>query len=138
VGPYVAQRLVKMLVNADVPVKHAKVGILGLTFKEDCNDLRNSKVPDIFHELRSFGIEPIIHDPIASAPEAVHEYGLKLSPIEEFRKLDGLVVAVSHRHYHEMGQAKLLSFVKDGGVVADVKSLLDPGKLERGIRYWSL
>jgi UDP-N-acetyl-D-galactosamine dehydrogenase len=138
VGPYVAQRLVKMLVNADIPVKHAKIGVLGLTFKEDCNDLRNSKVPDIVNELRTFGIEAIVHDPIASAPEAVHEYGLKLAPLEEFARLDGLVMAVSHKQYQEMGQAKLLSFVRDGGVVADVKSVMDPTKMERGIRYWSL
>ena len=65
-GPYLAQRLVKMLVNADIPVKGARVGILGVTFKENCNDLRNSKVPDIVSELRQFGIHPFIHDPVAS------------------------------------------------------------------------
>src|SRR5208282_815591 len=72
-GPFVAQRLVKMLIAQDISVRSAKIGILGLTFKEDCNDLRNSKVPDILRELRTFGIDAIIHDPLANAPEAVHE-----------------------------------------------------------------
>ena len=68
-----------MLIEADVSVKGAKVGILGLTFKENVNDLRNSKVPDIVRELKQFGVDPLIHDPLARAPEAVHEYGLTLS-----------------------------------------------------------
>jgi UDP-N-acetyl-D-glucosamine/UDP-N-acetyl-D-galactosamine dehydrogenase len=138
VSAYVAQRMVKMLINADLQVKGARVGILGLTFKEDCNDLRNSKVPDILVELRSFGIEPIITDPVANAAEAVHEYGLELSPIERFTGLDGLILAVSHRQYVEMGQSKLQGMLRDGGVLIDIKSALDPNKAERGIRYWSL
>jgi UDP-N-acetyl-D-galactosamine dehydrogenase len=138
VGPYVAQRTVKMLINADIPVKSAKIGILGLTFKEDCNDLRNSKVPDILNELRQFGIDAIIHDPVASAPEAVHEYGLKLSSLDEFAKLDALILAVSHKQYMEMGAPKLCGFVRDNGIFVDVKSALDGAKMERGIRYWSL
>ena len=138
ISGYVAQRLVKMLINGDISVKNAKVGVLGLTFKEDCNDLRNSKVPDILTELKQFGIHAIIHDPVASAPEAKHEYGLELADLAKFEKLDGLIFAVSHKKYLEMGQPKLLSFVRDGGVVADVKSALDPHKMERGIRYWSL
>ena len=124
-GPFVAQRLVKMLINANIAVKGARVGILGLTFKEDCNDLRNSKVPDILTELKQFGIETIIHDPLANAPEAVHEYGLTLSPLEAFRDLDGLVFAVSHKEYLEMGTAKIAESVKKGGCIADVKSALD-------------
>jgi UDP-N-acetyl-D-glucosamine/UDP-N-acetyl-D-galactosamine dehydrogenase len=138
VGPYIAQRTVKMLINANLPVKGARIGVLGLTFKEDCNDLRNSKVPDILSELRQFGIDAIIHDPIASAPEAVHEYGLKLASLDEYSKLDGVILAVSHKEYLQMGQLKLMSFIKDGGVFVDVKSALDPSKTERGIRYWSL
>ena len=138
VGPYVAQRLVKMLIQSDITVKSAKVGVLGLTFKEDCNDLRNSKVPDILKELKTYGIDAIIHDPIANGPEATHEYGLKLSPLEDFKKLDALVIAVSHKEYLAMGQAKICALVKDGGVIADVKSALDPHKMDRGIKYWSL
>jgi UDP-N-acetyl-D-galactosamine dehydrogenase len=137
-GPYVAQRVVKLLIEADITVKNARVGVLGLTFKEDCNDIRNSKVPDILRELRQFGIHAMVHDPLASAPEALHEYGVKLAPLEEMVSLDALVLAVSHRWYMALGQPRLLSMVRDGGVLVDVKSALPPGKGERGIRYWSL
>ncbi len=138
VGPYVAQRLVRLLIEADITVKNARVGVLGLTFKEDCNDIRNSKVPDILRELQSFGISPMVHDPIASPAEAMHEYGVKLVPTEELRGLDAIVLAVSHREYLELGQPGILSMIRDGGVLVDVKSVLDPARTERKIRYWSV
>jgi UDP-N-acetyl-D-galactosamine dehydrogenase len=138
VGPYVAQRLVKMLINQGRTIKGARVGVLGLTFKEDCTDLRNSKVPDILAELRQFGIDPLIHDSRGNPAEAKHEYGLALNRLEEFRNLDGLIVAVSHREYVEMGQSALLAMLRDHGCFIDVKSVFAPAKLERGIQYWSL
>jgi UDP-N-acetyl-D-galactosamine dehydrogenase len=138
VGPYLAQRLVKMLINQGFPVKGAKIGVLGLTFKEDCNDLRNSKVPDILNELRQFGIEPLIHDSRGSAAEAKHEYGLTLNHLEEYANLDGLIVAVSHEEYIQLGQAKLLGMLRDNGCFIDVKSVFSPAAMTRGIRYWSL
>jgi UDP-N-acetyl-D-galactosamine dehydrogenase len=137
-GPYVARRLVKLLIDADITVKNARVGVLGLTFKEDCNDIRNSKVPDILRELHQFGIQAMVHDPLASVPEAMREYGVKLTSLEEMVSLDALVLAVSHRWYMALGQPRLLSMIRDGGVLVDVKSALLPGKGERGIRYWSL
>ncbi|WP_394849449.1 nucleotide sugar dehydrogenase [Pendulispora brunnea] len=138
VGPFVAQRTVKLLIDADIPVKHAKVGVLGLTFKENVSDLRNSKVPDILTELRQFGIQALLHDPLASAPECVHEYGLQLAALEEFHDLDALVFAVAHDAYMKLGQAKIQSFVRPGGIFVDVKSAFDPRKIDRQIRYWSL
>jgi UDP-N-acetyl-D-galactosamine dehydrogenase len=138
VGPYVAQRLVKMLIGQGFQVKGARVGVLGLTFKEDCNDLRNSKVPDILNELRQFGIDPLIHDSRGNPDEAKHEYGVTLSPLEAYAGLDALVVAVSHKEYIQLGQAKLLGMVRDKGCFIDVKSVFSPTKLERGIQYWSL
>jgi UDP-N-acetyl-D-galactosamine dehydrogenase len=138
-GPFVAQRAVKLMIDADITVKGARVGILGLTFKEDCNDLRNSKVPDIRRELAQFGIEAMVHDPHASAPEAKHEYGFAPCALEEMKELDALVFAVSHRWYlQELGQARIEALVRPGGVLVDVKSALDPAKVGRGIRYWSL
>jgi UDP-N-acetyl-D-galactosamine dehydrogenase len=137
-GPFVAARVVKLLIDADITVKGARVGVLGLTFKEDCNDIRNSKVPDIVRELRSFGIEPKIHDPLANAGEAMHEYGLKLAPLDEMADLDALVLAVSHRWYLTLGQERLLGMIRNGGILVDVKSALEPSRTERGIRYWSL
>jgi UDP-N-acetyl-D-galactosamine dehydrogenase len=138
VGPYVAGRLVKMLINQGIPVKGARVGVLGLTFKEDCNDLRNSKVPDILKELREFGINPLIHDSRGNPAEAKHEYDLALNQLEEYESLDGLIVAVSHKEYIQLGQQKLLGMVRDGGCFIDVKSVFSPAKMERGIHYWSL
>ncbi len=135
---HIAQKAVKLLINADLPVKGAKVGVLGLTFKEDCNDLRNSKVPDILKELDTFAIKAIIHDPLANAPEAVHEYGLELAPMDAFKDLDVLILAVSHKQYLELGQAKLESLVREGGVIIDVKSVLDPHKVSRKLSYWSV
>ena len=138
VGPYLAQRLVKMLIKQGFAVKGARVGVLGLTFKEDCNDLRNSKVPDILAELRTFGIDPLIHDSRGNPAEAQHEYGVTLNQLEEYRNLDGLIVAVSHKEYVQMGQPKLLGMVRDNGCFVDVKSVFAPAKMERGIQYWSL
>ncbi len=137
-GSHIAQRTVKLLINADIPVRGARVGVLGLTFKEDCNDLRNSKVPDILTELRQFGIHAIIHDPLANPAEAAHEYGLKLSALDEFRALDAVILAVSHKQYLEEGQTAIVARVKDGGVLVDVKSVLDPSKVDRNIKFWSL
>jgi UDP-N-acetyl-D-galactosamine dehydrogenase len=138
VGTYVAQRLIKLLIEADVTVKRARVGVLGLTFKEDCNDIRNSKVPDIVRELSAFQIEPMVHDPVARPEEAMREYGIRLFPIEEMVGLDALVLAVSHKWYLALGQPGIQSMIRDGGVLVDVKSVLEPGRTERRIRYWSV
>ncbi len=137
-GAFVAQRLVKLLIDADITVKKARVGILGLTFKEDCNDIRNSKVPDILHELAQFGIEARVHDPVANAKEALHEYGVQLAPIEELVELDAVVFAVAHKWYSSPGRPSLFSMVRDGGVFVDVKSVLEPAGAEGRVRYWSL
>jgi UDP-N-acetyl-D-galactosamine dehydrogenase len=137
-GPYVAQRFIKLLVHANIPVKGARVGILGLTFKENCSDIRNSRVPDIVRELRQFGIEPMVHDPLVAPADAMHEHGVRLTSFDEFVKLDGLILAVSHKWYLESGPARLVGMIRDGGIVADVKSVLDRSKVDRGITYWSM
>ena len=136
-GRHIAQRLVKLLVNADVPVRGARVGVLGLTFKENVNDIRNSKVPGIIHELAEFGIKAIVHDPLANAAELHHEYGLELSAWDELRALDALVVAVAHDEYIELGD-KIFTPLRDGGIVIDVKSIFTPSKIDPRLRYWSL
>ncbi|MBN9162521.1 MAG: UDP-N-acetyl-D-galactosamine dehydrogenase [Myxococcales bacterium 68-20] len=138
VAPFLATKMTKLLIENDIPVKRARVGILGLTFKEDVNDLRNSKVPEIMKELCSFGIDAVIHDPHADSREAMHEYGIKLTKWEDIRNLDGLIIAVGHKAYKDMGQEKLLSLVRHGGVVIDAKSILKPATIDRAIRYWSL
>src|SRR6185503_4271512 len=100
-GGYVARRLVKLLIAANRPVKSAKIGILGITFKENVPDLRNSRVPDIIAELREYGIEPMITDPLADPAGVQHEYALTLVPLDRLSELDGLILAVPHRVYGE-------------------------------------
>lgn len=137
-GAFLAQRLVKLLIHADIPVKTARVGLLGITFKEDVPDLRNSRVPDIAAELRQFGIRPLIHDPVAEAGEAQREYGLHLSAWEEMRDLDAVIVAVGHRAYRELAPAQLEQCVRPGGVLMDVKSLFPGGASLPHVHYWAL
>lgn len=137
-GVYVAQRAVKMMVNKGVKVKGARIGVLGLTFKEDVRDLRNSKVPDIVSELKSYGLEVLIHDPHAEPKDAQHEYGISLVDFEELKSLDGLVLAVAHKTFKSWPVERLLGGLKNGGVLVDVKSCLDPTKLPAHVSYWSL
>ncbi len=137
-GGYVAQRTVKLLIGADLPVRRARVGILGLTFKEDVPDLRNSRVPDIAAELASFGITPLFHDPLADPAEAGEEYGVALSPLDALAGLHALILAVPHRFYRETGTADWCRRLVPGGVMIDVKSALDPAGVPAGIHYWSL
>jgi len=137
-GEFIAGKLVKLLVNADLPVKGARVGILGLTFKEDVSDLRNSRVPDIVRELDQFGIRPIVHDPMCAADEALREYGIAVCPLEELTRLDGLILAVPHAQYLEEGTARIVERLTPGGVLIDVKSVVSPGSVPPGVRYWSL
>ncbi|MEK0085300.1 nucleotide sugar dehydrogenase [Benzoatithermus flavus] len=137
-GAFVAQKLVKCLIQADVPVRRARVGILGLTFKENVPDLRNSRVPDIVKELASFGIAAMVHDPLADPHEAEEEYGLELTPLERFRELDALVLAVPHRVYLEQGTDALVALLTRSGILIDVKSALRPEALPESLAYWSL
>ena len=138
VGPFLAQKCVKMLTHADVPLKKAKVGILGLTFKENVPDLRNSKIPDIIAELATFGITALVHDPMGDPHEAYEEYKVKISPLDQLTQLDALIFAVAHREYIANIGA-IFERVRDHGVVIDVKSAVPVNvKPPRGIKLWSL
>ncbi|MBL0214287.1 MAG: nucleotide sugar dehydrogenase [Myxococcales bacterium] len=138
VGAFLAQKTVKMLVHQDVSLKKAKVGILGLTFKENVPDLRNSKIPDITAELATYGIEAMVHDPLGNPHEAFEEYKIEITALEKFQQLDALILAVAHTEYIS-NPAAIYERVKDGGAVIDVKSALSPKvKPPRGIRLWSL
>jgi UDP-N-acetyl-D-glucosamine/UDP-N-acetyl-D-galactosamine dehydrogenase len=139
VGAFLAQKTVKMLVQqGEVPLKKSKVGILGLTFKENVPDLRNSKIPDIVNELAQYGIDAMVHDPLGDPREAHEEYKIEITPLEKFQQLDALILAVSHKEYIS-NPAGIFERVKDGGAVIDVKSALSPAtKPPRGIRLWSL
>lgn len=136
-GRFIASKLIKLLVKAGKPVNGAKVGVLGLTFKENVPDLRNSKVPDIVAELKDFGIEPLVHDPMANADGAQHEYGLKLSPLSDFQNLDAIVLAVSHREYLD-ALPSLLKRLSPNGILIDIKSIVPAAAVPAGATYWSL
>jgi UDP-N-acetyl-D-glucosamine/UDP-N-acetyl-D-galactosamine dehydrogenase len=122
------------------PANQLRVGVLGLTFKENVPDLRNSKVPDIISELREYGIEVLVHDPIAESEEAVAEYGIHLVEWGKMKELDGLVVAVAHKKFSDMSIEDLLKPLRNQkqAVVIDVKSILEPSHIPASIRYWRL
>jgi UDP-N-acetyl-D-galactosamine dehydrogenase len=137
-GAHIAQKLVKMLARQGHAVRGARIGILGLTFKEDVRDLRNSKVPDIAAELREFGVDVLMHDPVADPAHAKREYGLELVGLERFRNLDGLVLAVPHRAYREAAPEQLFEMLSQSGAIVDVKSMLRPESVPKTMLYWSL
>ncbi|MGH6945150.1 MAG: nucleotide sugar dehydrogenase [Geminicoccaceae bacterium] len=137
-GAFIAQRLVKLLVQADLPVKNAEIGILGLTFKENVPDLRNSRVPDILAELAQFGVRARVHDSLADPEEAHKEFGVALNPLETFADLEALILTVPHHAYLGLGVEWLAAAVRPGGIIIDVKSALRPQDVPEGRVCWSL
>lgn len=139
-GKTIAEKTVKLLcAKGNINIASSRVAILGLTFKEDVPDLRNSRVPDIASELRQYAIEPFVHDPLGDPHEAFREYGISLSSFEEIRDLDALILAVGHEEYVQKGAPVLMSCLKDkNGVFLDVKSLFSPEQFPETITYWSL
>ncbi len=137
-GKFVAEKTVKLMIEAGANIKGAKVNVLGLTFKEDCPDLRNSRVPDILAELRSYGITASVHDPLADANEARHEYGVELVSWDALPRADALILAVAHDAYRRMDAAALLEKVTTAGCVVDVKALFAKGGLSERIIHWRL
>ena len=136
-GPFVAQRLVKLLARANVRIQGARVGIVGLTFKQDVPDTRNTKVVDIVHELQQFGIEPILHDPILAHSSHIPD-GLRVQPWSELVRLDALILAVPHREVLAQPVQDLLAPVREGGVFVDLKAVIDPKTVRPDVQYWSL
>jgi UDP-N-acetyl-D-galactosamine dehydrogenase len=138
-GAYVAQETVKKMIANGVTVKGAKVNVLGLTFKENCPDLRNSKVVDIIHELQTFGCDVHVHDPLGEPREAEHEYGIALTKWEDLPECDALIASVSHTAYLDKPFAELTAKLKRGGAFTDVKSAYDPATVKAaGFALWRL
>jgi UDP-N-acetyl-D-galactosamine dehydrogenase len=138
-GKFVAEQTVKHLLRNGWQVRNAPIIVLGLTFKENCPDLRNSRVIDVVRELQSYGAEVLIHDPVADPAEARHEYGVELLPWDDLPKAAAIVAAVAHSEIRQRGIADLREKLLERGVVADVKSLFDPDALrEAGITPWRL
>ena len=142
-GKYVVEHLIKNLIKADVPVKDAKVAILGFTFKENCQDTRNTRVIDMVHELKEYGLSPIIADPQADVKEAKLEYGIEFVPMEEIKAMDAVVIAVSHKEFLHFTQKDLDKLYKQAPnsnkVLIDIKGILNRKEYEEaGYRYWRL
>ncbi|MCX7123582.1 MAG: nucleotide sugar dehydrogenase [Gammaproteobacteria bacterium] len=139
-GAYIAQETIKLLSKKGVCLQEARVGILGLTFKENCPDLRNTKVIDIIAELYEYGINPLIHDPLVNAEDAQHEYDIKLSDYEALNHLDALILAVAHQEYLSQPLAHLVAKLNsDHPIVVDVKSILNLQELvAMNVTVWRL
>ncbi len=138
-GSHIARKTVQQMIHAGRNIKGARVNVLGLTFKEDVPDLRNSKVIDIIRELHEFGVETFVHDPEASPDDALHEYGVRLADWDSLPAADALILAVSHRKYLELSNDALARKVVRQGCIIDVKSVLDAEALRKlGLRVWRL
>jgi len=142
-GKYVVENLIKNLIKADVPVKDAKVAILGFTFKENCPDTRNTRVIDIVTELKEYGLNPMIADPEADAEEAKHEYGIEFDSIEDVKDMDAVVIAVGHNQFLNLTQDDFNKMFKNDEkskkVLLDIKGILDRKEYESaGYMYWRL
>lgn len=138
-GKFVAEKTIKQMVLNGHPVKDMPIIVLGLTFKEDCPDLRNSRVIDVIQELESYGAKVFVHDPVAEAKEARHEYGVDLVAWEDLPKAAAIVLAVGHREYKSKATTEILSKLEKGGVISDVKSILNPADFnDTSISLWRL
>jgi UDP-N-acetyl-D-galactosamine dehydrogenase len=138
-GKFIAEKTVKLLAQAGRALHGAKVSILGLTFKENCPDLRNSRVPDIVAELRSYGAAVSVCDPLADGAAARAEYGIELTAWEDLPPAQALVVAVAHREFVAASATRLAGKLEPGGVIVDVKACLDAAAIgAAGFRLWRL
>lgn len=136
---YIAQQTVKQMINAGINIKDAAITVLGLTFKEDCPDIRNSKVADLVRELADYGCKVEVHDPLANPAEAQHEYGIKLTAWNKLPKADALIAAVSHRVFLAMPLGEIMAKIRPGGVFVDVKSAYDAAAISTaGCKVWRL
>ena len=141
-GKYVAENLVKNLIKADIPVKSAKVAILGFTFKENCPDTRNTKVIDIYKELQEYGITPMVVDPAADAAEAKRLYGITFNSMEDIKDMDAVIVAVSHKQFLTLDKEKISSLYSKTNakkVLVDIKGIFDRKEYStEDYIYWRL
>ena len=142
-GKYVAESIVKNLIKADVAIKNAKVAILGFTFKENCPDTRNTKIIDIYNELKEYGITATVADPCADSDEAKHLYGMEFVDMNTITDCDAVILAVAHEEFKGLTQADFDKMFKSGDnntkVLADIKGLLNRKEYEAaGYNYWRL
>jgi UDP-N-acetyl-D-galactosamine dehydrogenase len=138
-GKFIAEKAVKMMLKAKLEIKNSKIGIFGLTFKEDCPDLRNSRVIDIIQELQDYGIETVIHDPAVQPQDAKKHVGITLTPVEDFKDLAALIIAVPHKEFREQPLEYFTKTLITHGCLIDVKSMLGIDSIEdNNINFWRL
>jgi UDP-N-acetyl-D-glucosamine/UDP-N-acetyl-D-galactosamine dehydrogenase len=138
-GPYVARKCIQQMIHQGRNILGAKVNVLGMTFKENCKDIRNSKVIDVIRELEQFGCEVFVHDPEADPDETQHEYGVKLRSWGELPVADAIILAVAHKDFVEMPAEKYLEKVVRQGCFVQVKPAVDTSAFRReGVRVWRL
>jgi UDP-N-acetyl-D-glucosamine/UDP-N-acetyl-D-galactosamine dehydrogenase len=138
-GKFIAEQTIKHMIAAGSYIKGAKVNVLGLTFKENCGDLRNSKVIDIINELKSYGVEVFVTDPQAESEEAVHEYGVPLLPWDDLPRADAIVAAVAHKEFAALSMEDFGKKLVKGGAFIDVKAAFDRKAIvEAGYKLWRL
>ena len=138
-GPYIARKTIQQMIHAGRNIMGARVNILGLTFKENCKDIRNTKVVDVIRELTEFGVQCFVHDPVADADETLHEYGIKLCEWDNLPAADALILAVPHKHYETLPASAYLEKIVRQGCLVQVKPVLDPAFFRReGVRVWRL
>ena len=139
-GQYVTESLIKLMAKSGVPISGAKVAVLGLTFKENCPDTRNSRVVDIIHELREYGIEPVVCDDVADKDGAEREYGLELTAFERVKNCDAVILAVAHDEFKALSRSDFDALYKnETKILLDVKGILDRKTFESaGYKYWRL
>ena len=139
-GKYIAERTIKILINTGRPVRNARVAVLGMTFKENIPDLRNTRVIDIITELKDYGVDVLVHDPLAEPAEVDHHYGLTMTPFQDIQGVAAVIVAVAHQDYINLGIAGIADLCcHDQPIIVDVKAIFAPQEARKlGILYWRL
>ena len=140
-GKFIAEKCVKKMIAQGITIKNATVAILGLTFKENCPDIRNSKVYDIICELQEYGINVLVTDPLADKMEAKQEYNLDLVPLDDIHDVDAVIIAVSHKEYLNLPLSKIKSLYKDiheKKVLIDVKAIINKEEAKKDFDLWRL
>lgn len=135
---FIAEKTIKLMIKKGTLIQGSRVGVLGLTFKEDCADIRNSKVPDIVRELEAYGIQVSVHDPLANRLEAKISYGLDLEEWEDLPVCSALVFCVEHKFYRDLEIINIKEKLEERGVIIDVKSQFDWNEIDPEILYWNL
>lgn len=136
---FIAEKTIKKLIHLGIPIKKARIVVLGLTYKENCPDLHNTKVTDLIAELKSYDTEVVVHDPIADYDAAKQQYGIELQCFEDLVGFDALILAVSHKQYAALSKIDLQKILYPHGLIMDVKGIFNPDDfIDTGITLWRL